>query len=221
MGRIALAISPQDPNIALRPYHRGRRPERLLPHRGPGRDLEARQQQRATPPISITATSIANPHKAEHVFITATNLSMTEDGGKTFKNAPLGKGVHVDHHAIAFDLKDPNHVLLGNDGGLYETKDGMKTWRHFPAVAVSQFYRMCVDNAVPFYNVYAGAQDNGSQGGPSRTINKIGIRTADWKKVGGGDGFQGQVEPTIRRSFTPCRKAAPWSGRQEGEPDSR
>ena len=137
-----------------------------------------------------------DPHKAERIFITQTNLQMTEDGGKNFKNAPLGKGVHVDHHAMAFDLKDPNHVLLGNDGGLYETKDGMKTWRHFPAIAVSQFYRMCVDNAVPFYNVYAGAQDNGSQGGPSRTMNKIGIRTADWRKVGGGDGFQGQVDPT-------------------------
>jgi photosystem II stability/assembly factor-like uncharacterized protein len=195
MGRIALAMSPQDSNILY--AHLTAAGGQSGFFRTEDQGATWKRVNSSVPAANLYYGDIfANPHKAEHIFITSTNLSMTEDGGKTFKNAPLGKGVHVDHHAMAFDLKNPDHVLLGNDGGLYETKDGMKTWRHFPAVAVSQFYRMCVDNAVPFYNVYAGAQDNGSQGGPSRTINKVGIRTADWKKVGGGDGFQGQVEPT-------------------------
>jgi photosystem II stability/assembly factor-like uncharacterized protein len=194
MGRIALAMSPQNSGILY--AHITAAGGQSGFYRTEDQGSTWKRGNTSVPAANLYYGEIfADPHQAERVFITAVNLQMTEDGGKSFKNAPLGKGVHVDHHAMAFDLKDAKHVLLGNDGGLYETKDGMKTWRHFPAVAVSQFYRMCVDNAVPFYNVYAGAQDNGSQGGPSRTVNKVGIRTADWRKVGGGDGFQGQVDP--------------------------
>ena len=135
-----------------------------------------------------------DPDKPDTVYSTWTNISRTEDGGKTWKTVPLA-GVHVDHHEVVWDPSDHRHMLIGNDGGLYETYDGMKTWRHFANLPLSQFYRISTDNAKPFYNVCGGAQDNGTVCGPSRTLNRAGIRTSDWYNVGGGDGFQGRVDP--------------------------
>jgi photosystem II stability/assembly factor-like uncharacterized protein len=133
-------------------------------------------------------------HDPETIWSTQTNIDRSTDGGKTWTQVPL-PGVHVDHHDIVFDPADPKHYLIANDGGLYESWDGLKTFRHFTNLPLSQFYRVSTDNAKPFYHVCGGAQDNGSICGPSRTVNRVGIRTSDWINVGGGDGFQGRVDP--------------------------
>jgi len=133
-------------------------------------------------------------HDPETIWSTQTNIDRSTDGGKTWTQVPL-PGVHVDHHDIVFDPADPNHYVIANDGGLYESWDGLKTFRHFTNLPLSQFYRVSTDNAKPFYHVCGGAQDNGSICGPSRTMNRVGIRTSDWINVGGGDGFQGRVDP--------------------------
>jgi len=137
---------------------------------------------------------IVDPNNPETVYSPQTNMWRSEDGGKTWRIVQM-PGVHVDFHEILWDPSDARHVLIGNDGGLYETYDGMKTWRHFTNLPLSQFYRISTDNARPFYHVCGGAQDNGSVCGPSRTVNRAGIRTSDWYSVGGGDGFQGRVDP--------------------------
>jgi photosystem II stability/assembly factor-like uncharacterized protein len=133
-------------------------------------------------------------HDPETIWSTQTNIDRSTDGGKTWTQVSL-PGVHVDHHDIVFDPADPKHYLIANDGGLYESWDGLKTFRHFTNLPLSQFYRVSTDNAKPFYHVCGGAQDNGSICGPSRTVNRVGIRTSDWINVGGGDGFQGRVDP--------------------------
>ena len=133
-------------------------------------------------------------HDPETIWSTQTNIDRSTDGGKTWAQVPL-PGVHVDHHDIVFDPTDPKHYIIANDGGLYESWDGLKTFRHFTNLPLSQFYRVSTDNAKPFYHVCGGAQDNGSICGPSRTVNRVGIRTSDWINVGGGDGFQGRVDP--------------------------
>ena len=134
-------------------------------------------------------------HDPETIWSPQTQMWRSTDGGKTWGMVPM-EGVHVDHHEIIFDPTDKNHIIIGNDGGLYESYDGMKTWRHFTNLPLSQFYRVSTDNARPFYNVCGGMQDNGSICGPSRTLNgQAGIRTSDWYTVGGGDGFQTRSDP--------------------------
>ncbi|MEO6238205.1 MAG: hypothetical protein ABIQ52_14500, partial [Vicinamibacterales bacterium] len=135
-----------------------------------------------------------DPDNPETIYATWTYVSRSEDGGRTWKTVPLAS-VHVDHHEVVWDPSDHRHMLIGNDGGVYETYDGMKTWRQFTNLPLSQFYRISTDNARPFYNVCGGAQDNGSVCGPSRTVHRAGIRTSDWYSVGGGDGFQARVDP--------------------------
>ena len=137
---------------------------------------------------------IVDANDPETIWSPQTTMFRSQDGGRTWKEVDL-PGVHVDHHDILADPRDRNHYLIANDGGLYETYDNFQTFRHFTNLPLSQFYRIATDNARPFYNVCGGAQDNGSICGPSRTLNRAGVRTSDWYTVGGGDGFQPRVDP--------------------------
>jgi photosystem II stability/assembly factor-like uncharacterized protein len=139
-----------------------------------------------------------DPHRPDHIWSINVAMDRSTDGGKTWDRVGMegsGTGVHVDHHVVRFNPTDPNHILVGNDGGLYESNDAGKNWRFLANLPVTQFYRLSVDNAKPFYNVCGGTQDNFSICGPSRSAHPWGVRNSDWFVVAGGDGFQTRSDP--------------------------
>lgn len=136
----------------------------------------------------------ADPINAMLIYSMNTYAMVSNDGGKSF-NALGEKSKHVDNHVIWVDKDNTKHCLIGCDGGLYETFDGAATWDYKANLPITQFYRVTVDNAKPFYNVYGGTQDNNTLGGPSRTVSGSGIHNYDWFVTVGGDGFKTVVDP--------------------------
>ncbi|MCD4794560.1 MAG: hypothetical protein K8R54_15090 [Bacteroidales bacterium] len=129
-----------------------------------------------------------DPKDPDKVYSMDNYTQYTLDGGKTWKNLGLSNK-HVDDHALWIDPCNTNHLIIGSDGGIYETFDMGAKWRHSPNLPVMQFYRVAVDNDFPFYNVAGGTQDNNSMVGPSQTICRDGILKDDWVVTQGGDGF--------------------------------
>ena len=139
-----------------------------------------------------------DPTNPDVVYVGGVNPRKSTDGGRTFQTM-TGQG-HVDNHAIWIDPTDPQHVMYGNDGGLDISYDGGETWESVRLWAVGLPYHVSVDLSRP-YNVCTGLQDNGSWCGPSHTRSNDGIRQWHWISVGGGDGFQTQVDPTDPNIF--------------------
>ena len=137
---------------------------------------------------------VVDPKDVNTVYSLSTYNMVTRDGGKTFSR--LGeKNKHVDNHVMWIDPDDTDYLLVGCDGGIYESFDRGKNWIYKENLPVTQFYKVTVDNDLPFYNIYGGTQDNYSLGGPSRTKSQNGITNEDWFVTLGGDGFESAVDP--------------------------
>jgi len=137
---------------------------------------------------------IASPHHEGTLYFMNNSALESKDHGKTF-NRMSRSNQHSDSHAMVFKKSDPNYLLIGTDGGLYESFDGTKSWKYVRNLPITQYFKIAVDDAKPFYNIYGGTQDNGSHSGPSRTISSDGIASADWWKTLGADGAQTATEP--------------------------
>lgn len=192
VGRIGIAVSPVNPDIvyALIEAADGGGFYRSIDR---GATWEKRYDYKSSS-AQYYQEIFCDPKNVDRIYSVDTYLKYSDDGGKTFAN--LGNQYrHVDDHAIWIDPGNTEHLLIGGDGGLYETYDRGKTFRHFSNLPVTQFYRVAADNSEPFYYVYGGTQDNNTWGGPSRTTNTGGITNDDWFLIVGGDGYQAQIDP--------------------------
>lgn len=195
MGRIGLAVSPFDPEIVYATIELAAREGGFYRSGDGGETWEKRNDyiSGGTGPHYYQEI-FASPHHFETVYQADVWMRVTKDGGSNF--ARVGEAnKHSDNHALAFHPDDPDYLLAGCDGGIYESFDLGATWKYVANLPITQFYKVAVDDDEPFYNVYGGTQDNNSQGGPSRTDSDNGIRNADWFITLGGDGHDQATEP--------------------------
>lgn len=134
-----------------------------------------------------------DPNNDLRIWMGGVEISYSEDGGKTFTTQRV-KDVHSDFHAIWIDPDDSSYMLVGCDGGIYESRDAGRDWDHLNVMPLGQAYEVGYDNQQP-YHVCAGYQDNAEWCGPSRTWFAGGIPNSDWFMVGGGDGFYVKPDP--------------------------
>jgi photosystem II stability/assembly factor-like uncharacterized protein len=142
------------------------------------------------------ARLVVDPNNPDRVYKPGFSFSVSDDGGKTFADTSgggfAGGGPHGDIHTAWVNPKNTDELIVGTDGGVYQSLDRGAHWRHLSVLAISQFYHVTYDMAEP-YNVYGGLQDNGSWMAPSRYPG--GIHNRDWRNIGFGDGMWVQVDP--------------------------
>lgn len=192
LGRIGLAISPADPEVIYAIVEAAQGKGGFYRSTNRGASWERRGSE--TSSGNYYTEIVAHPTNPDIVYSMDTWLQWSTDGGQSFSN--VGEEFkHVDNHCMWIDPDDTDHYLVGCDGGIYESWDAAKTWDFKANLPVTQFYKVAVDNSVPFYYVYGGTQDNFSLGGPSRTRSRNGIVNENWFITQGGDGFESQVDP--------------------------
>jgi len=194
VGRIALAVSPQRPDVVYALIAAAGDASGFYASVDRGESWSRRGDYIVVDP-QYYGEIYPDPHVFDRIYAADVWLHVTDDGGRNFRRAG-SDFKHVDNHALVFDSADPEYLMVGTDGGIYESWDRGETWRFMANLPVTQFYRVGLDQAEPFYTVYGGTQDNSTQGGPSRTTSRHGIRNADWFLTLGGDGFQVRVDPT-------------------------
>jgi photosystem II stability/assembly factor-like uncharacterized protein len=193
VGRIVPAFSPARKGLVYAKIESADNPVALYVSNDSGETWERRANVQAQP--MYYENIHPDPKDPERIYVPSVQTQISDDGGRTFR--ALGeRNKHVDNHVVWIDPDNTSHLLEGCDGGLYETWDGGRLWKHFTNLSVTQFYNVEVDNATPIYNIYGGTQDNSTLGGPSRSKSPNGSTNNDWFVVTGGDGFVVRIDPT-------------------------
>ena len=140
------------------------------------------------------ATLAVDPQWPNRVYNLDMGLHVSDDNGRTFRDLLAGQNIHPDLHALWIDPRDPRHLAIATDGGVALSRDRGRTAVSVPNLPLGQFYRVAVDQAVPF-NVYGGMQDNAAWRGPSDAWEAGGIQEHAWTRVGTDDGSTTLPDP--------------------------
>ena len=192
-GRTGISIHRNDPRIVYASIEQGYRynastqyTQRLAGlYRSEDRGETWTHMSDWNPRPMYASQPLVDPSDDQRVYM-MNEFSWSDDGGRTF-TAP-NQSLHGDDRIIWVNPRDRRHIIKGDDGGIGISWDRGRTWLYVSSLPVSQWYRVALDDAVPF-NVYGGLQDNGSWMGPSATWRNEGVLNEDWRRLGGGDGF--------------------------------
>jgi len=197
MGKVGLAVTPADPSLVYATIEANAQERGFYRSRDRGESWERRNDyiSGGTGPHYYQEIE-ASPRDPDLVYQMDVFIRVTRDGGTTFDYLETGHDKHSDNHALWIDPDDGRHLLVGTDAGLYESFDEGRTWRHFPNLPVSQFYKLALSSREPFYDVLGGAQDLGTLHGPSRTLHGDGVRNQDWYVPLGADGYGVAFDPS-------------------------
>ena len=193
MGRIGLAIPRNEPNTVYAIIEATRKAGGFFRSKDAGANFE-KMNSYSGGGAQYYAEIFVDPNKADRVYAMDVWVKVSDDGGKTWRKINETTK-HPDSHSMWIDPANSDHYLIGCDGGLYETYDNAATWDYKENLPITQFYRISADDALPFYHVYGGTQDNFSLGGPHRTATSHGVRNEDWYVTQGGDGFRSLADP--------------------------
>ena len=195
MGKIGLAISPQQPDVLYAAIELDRTTGGVFRSADGGASWKKMSNtvSGATGPHYYQEL-YASPHQFDRLYLMNVRVLTSEDGGKTFVQLKE-EDKHSDNHAMVFKKDDPNYLMLGTDAGIYESFDLAETWKYHKNLPLTQFYKVAVNNAEPFYHIFGGTQDNGSAGGPSATDEREGISNKHWYKTLFADGHQSATDP--------------------------
>lgn len=186
LGRICLAMSPSDSKI-IYAIAESKNTGLYVSNNGGETWKRNSASGNVTARPFYFSVLMVDPTDPKRIYRPAFSLSISDDGGESFREASTEGGwIHSDHHALWINPNNPQNLYLGTDGGVYVSFDRGNNWLFLNNLPVSQFYHVTVDYEKP-YNVYGGLQDNGSWFGPS--IAPGGIQGKEWTAVGFGDGF--------------------------------
>ncbi|HXI34571.1 MAG TPA: hypothetical protein VNH63_10855, partial [Gemmatimonadales bacterium] len=191
-GRVAVAVAPSKPDVvyafieAVPPLNALYRSDDA----GKTWKMEDRSQSMIWRPFYF-ANLIVDPKNENRVYKPDGGFIVSNDGGMSFSD--ISGGAHGDFHDVWVDPDNTDHLIVGDDGGLWYSSDAGSKWWKADNLPVSQFYHVQIDMDMP-YNVYGGLQDNSSWVGPSQFPG--GITSHQWENMYGGDGFWMWPDPT-------------------------
>ena len=201
LGRMVIAVAPSKPNTVYALVE-AKKSALLRSDDGGESWKTVNDEPNITTRPFYYSELLVDPKDENTVYNIFTFLHRSIDGGKSFQKitsvdccAP-GNTIHIDNHTLWANPADPDHLILGNDGGLAVTRDKGETWRFIQNLPLAQFYHINVDNQHP-YNIYGGLQDNGTWFGPAEVWDSAGIRNVHWQEIGFGDGFDAMADPVV------------------------
>ena len=125
----------------------------------------------------------ADPNDDETVYVLSAPALRSKDGGKSWERIT---GTHGDFHDLWINPTNSKNMVIANDGGAAISFNFGKTWSSQDIMPTAQFYRINVDNQVP-YNIYGGQQDNTSVKIASMSPGGYSISESDWTAAAGGE----------------------------------